>query len=203
MAWTAPRTWVTGETVTAALMNVHLRDNLLETSAAAVTTAGDITYADAANSMTRLGIGGAGVVLTSDGSTPSWDANVFDAAFQIAGDVAASPNLALTTSFQDVATITFLKPFNWGDYEMAAWGNVTVDGLTAGDTTEVRIEIGALNGTAALEEHGTDKTGIGAAFSAASLTGDKTIAIAARETGGGMTSDARTAWIALIAHRET
>jgi len=29
MAWTAPRTWVTGEVVTAALMNTHVRDNLL------------------------------------------------------------------------------------------------------------------------------------------------------------------------------
>lgn len=28
MAWTAPRTWVAGEVVTAALLNTHLRDNL-------------------------------------------------------------------------------------------------------------------------------------------------------------------------------
>lgn len=28
MAWTAPRTWVDGETVTATLLNTHLRDNL-------------------------------------------------------------------------------------------------------------------------------------------------------------------------------
>ena len=28
MAWTSPRTWVAGETVTAALMNTHVRDNL-------------------------------------------------------------------------------------------------------------------------------------------------------------------------------
>ena len=28
MAWTTPRTWVAGETVTAALLNTHLRDNL-------------------------------------------------------------------------------------------------------------------------------------------------------------------------------
>ena len=28
MAWTAPRTWVAAEVVTAALMNAHLRDNL-------------------------------------------------------------------------------------------------------------------------------------------------------------------------------
>lgn len=27
MAWTAPRTWVAGETVTAAIMNTHVRDN--------------------------------------------------------------------------------------------------------------------------------------------------------------------------------
>lgn len=29
MAWTAPRTWVTGEIVTASLLNTHLRDNML------------------------------------------------------------------------------------------------------------------------------------------------------------------------------
>ena len=28
MAWTSPRTWTTGELVTAALMNTHVRDNL-------------------------------------------------------------------------------------------------------------------------------------------------------------------------------
>lgn len=28
MTWTAPRTWVAGETVTAAIMNTHVRDNL-------------------------------------------------------------------------------------------------------------------------------------------------------------------------------
>lgn len=29
MSWTAPRTWVAGETITAAIMNTHVRDNLL------------------------------------------------------------------------------------------------------------------------------------------------------------------------------
>ena len=32
MAWTAPRRWVTGEQVTAALLNTHVRDNLLALS---------------------------------------------------------------------------------------------------------------------------------------------------------------------------
>ena len=31
MAWTAPRTFVAGEVLTAALLNLHLRDNLLAT----------------------------------------------------------------------------------------------------------------------------------------------------------------------------
>jgi len=29
MAWTAPRTWVSGEVMTSALLNTHVRDNLL------------------------------------------------------------------------------------------------------------------------------------------------------------------------------
>lgn len=75
MAWTAPRTWVTGETVTAALMNAHIRDNFLETGAATVTTAGDIPYADAANSLgNRLGIGVEASSLVSTGSVPVWRA---------------------------------------------------------------------------------------------------------------------------------
>lgn len=60
MAWTAPRTWVAAETVTAALLNTHLRDNLLETAVAKVTTQGDIVYATAANALARLAKGTAG-----------------------------------------------------------------------------------------------------------------------------------------------
>ena len=39
MGWTAPRTWVAGETVTAALMNAHVRDNLLALNGYATKTA--------------------------------------------------------------------------------------------------------------------------------------------------------------------
>ena len=70
MAWTAPRTWVAGETVTAALMNTHVRDNLLETMVAKTTAAGDLVYASAANSLLRLPLGSARTVLrVSTGST--------------------------------------------------------------------------------------------------------------------------------------
>lgn len=40
MAWTAPRTWVAGETVTAAIMNTHVRDNLLDLGGTAPAWAG-------------------------------------------------------------------------------------------------------------------------------------------------------------------
>ena len=48
MGWTAPRTWVAGEVVTAALMNVHVRDNTryLKGLDGAVTTEDDLTVAN-------------------------------------------------------------------------------------------------------------------------------------------------------------
>ncbi len=54
-------------------MNAHIRDQFRETSPFTVTTAGDLSYADAANSMnSRLGIGAARTFLVSDGSAPTW-----------------------------------------------------------------------------------------------------------------------------------
>lgn len=59
-----------GETVTASIMNTHVRDNLLETFVAKTTAAGDICYASAANSLVRLPAGSARAILQySAGST--------------------------------------------------------------------------------------------------------------------------------------
>ncbi len=72
-SWTAPKTFTAGSVLTAAELNTHLRDNLNETSAATVTTAGDIAFADAANSMgSRLGISANSFHLTSDATQPVW-----------------------------------------------------------------------------------------------------------------------------------
>ncbi len=101
MAWTAPRTWVTGETVTAALMNAQIRDNFLETSAATVTTAGDLAYADAANSMgSRLAIGAATTHLVSDGSAPLWRA--------VATDVDTGQGSGTTATYTSLASAPWL-----------------------------------------------------------------------------------------------
>ena len=62
MTWATPRTWVAGETITAAKLNT-IRDNLNETAPAAVTAAGDILVADGTNSLKVLPLGTASYFL--------------------------------------------------------------------------------------------------------------------------------------------
>ena len=69
---------MTGEVVTAALMNEQIKDNGLLTAPAIMTTQGDIIYASGANTPARLAKPGTpdGEVLTfaSGASAPSWAA---------------------------------------------------------------------------------------------------------------------------------
>lgn len=78
MAWTSPRTWVALETVTASQLNTHLRDNLLETAPAKVTTQGDMIYATGANAITRLAKGTKfqQLQMNSGATAPQWGAAV-------------------------------------------------------------------------------------------------------------------------------
>jgi hypothetical protein len=125
MAWAAPRTWVTGETVTAALLNTHVRDNFLETSAATVTTAGDISYADAANSMgSRIAIGTAGWTFVSNGTTPTWRATD-----GLVGDATYTAAAAWPTSFTDLSN--------------ALWGTGTTVAVSVGTGTQAMVFFGA------------------------------------------------------------
>ncbi len=73
-SWTSPRTWVTGELVTASIMNTHIRDNLNETSPALVTTEGDILVASGANALARLAEGTDNEYLRVITGTVSWSA---------------------------------------------------------------------------------------------------------------------------------
>lgn len=52
MAWTAPKTWVGNEVPTAATLNTHLRDNMLETMPAKATADGQIFVGAGVNSIT-------------------------------------------------------------------------------------------------------------------------------------------------------
>ena len=170
MAWSAPRTWVTAETVTAALMNAEIRDNLLATSAATVTTAGDIAFADAANSMgSRVALGAAGSHLVSTGSAPIWR--------DVATDVDTGNGTSISTSYttlDDILTWNFT-----GEVEVtvttgtralvlfkAQFGNNTagsstylsysVSGATtiaASDNHHIRYESGGANDIASFGAH--------------------------------------------------
>ena len=60
-AWTAPRTWVAGELVTASIMNTHVRDNLLhakEQVNIALDRALVIGFGDTAGSVLTTGVKG-------------------------------------------------------------------------------------------------------------------------------------------------
>ena len=78
MPWTVPADKITGDLITAASWNTFLgtSGDMSMTSAAVVTTAGDMTYASAANQMARIAGGTSTYVLTSNGATsaPSWQA---------------------------------------------------------------------------------------------------------------------------------
>ncbi len=79
MAWTAPRTWVSGELVSASLMNTHVRDDMLETAPAKVTTKGDSVWGTGANAIARLPVGSNSQVLVADSSASqgvSWTTQI-------------------------------------------------------------------------------------------------------------------------------
>lgn len=71
MSWTTPRTWADAETVTAAMMNAHLRDNLLilqttRNSAGRLTEISSTTVADLSGAnVTGLALVGSGNAFTS------------------------------------------------------------------------------------------------------------------------------------------
>ena len=72
MSRNTPRTWVYSELVTAAIMNAHVRDQL--NAYWPYTTAGDLAYASAADTVARLAIGTAGYVprVNSGATAPEW-----------------------------------------------------------------------------------------------------------------------------------
>lgn len=74
MAWTVPIRWTVNTTVTAAQLNTGLRDNLNATETSTATTAGDMIYATAKNTLTRLASGSArtALMVASGGTAPEW-----------------------------------------------------------------------------------------------------------------------------------
>ena len=65
MSWATPPSKSSGDTLTAAEVNI-ISDDLLETGVAKVTTKGDLTPATGLNALTRIGVGANGTSLRAD-----------------------------------------------------------------------------------------------------------------------------------------
>ena len=113
MAYTSPRTWVAAETVTAAIMNAHVRDNLTETAVAKVTTQGDMVYATAANALTRLAKGTTRqrLMMNAGATAPEWGGQPYEFLAYLTGTASnvtgagATYTLATLTAIKNEATV--------------------------------------------------------------------------------------------------
>ena len=148
MAWTAPRTWVTAEVVTAALLNTHVRDNLLQTAPALVTTKGDLVGGTAANTLNRLAVGTNDYVLiAASGETTGlkWGIDPLQDKYTAKGDLlvatAANVGAALnvgannTVLTADSGEATGLK---WGAVNFTLEGSQNTEATTT-STSEVDL----------------------------------------------------------------
>jgi hypothetical protein len=120
MAWSAPRTFTTGEVVTASMMNA-MRDNFNETAPAKVTTAGDLVYATGANALARLPAGNASQVLIG-GPTPAFGRVPLDAPSRL-------PYLRLGLSADLTVANATSTAVPWTQ-ELSDWQGWHVDGAT-------------------------------------------------------------------------
>ena len=57
MAWNTPRTFTTGEIITATILNTNIRDNLNASAAGVASGVGDVFYANAPNAIVPLALG--------------------------------------------------------------------------------------------------------------------------------------------------
>ena len=108
MAYTAPRTWVSGELVTASLMNEQVRDNELAIAAGYMAIASqaayDLLYASSATQLARIATDTSGKVLTAAGSgAPAWQSNL-----DVPGTLGTNTTLGNFTGADPTATFASL-----------------------------------------------------------------------------------------------
>ena len=74
MAWNTPRTFTTGEVITATILNTNIRDNLNASAAGVASGVGDVFYASAPNAIGPLSLGDVyqQLVVNAAGTIPAW-----------------------------------------------------------------------------------------------------------------------------------
>ena len=146
MAWTAPRTWVTGELVTATILNTYVRDNqdALEEGRLSLASqaAGDVFYASSANAMARLAKD-EGKFLKSGASAVSWDTVATTVTVLTktsdytctTGDCGSNAAILTTSSGGNVTITLYAASGNTGKIvqvkKMVAANSVIIDGNSA------------------------------------------------------------------------
>lgn len=136
MAWTAPRTWVVGEVVTASMMNTHVRDNLKALSDLSATSRLNQQQLGAWQGFgTGAGLLGNGVESYNIWGNPT-SANISGAAvdFDVLAAVSATTQWRMSTRFN----VTLIVP---GGPSAVSW--------------EGRVELQATRGTAAAPPPGS------------------------------------------------
>lgn len=139
MSWSWPPAWPIGHLVLASELNTYLRDNLLETGAATVTTAGDLFVGAGANDLKRLAVGSADQILAMAAGAAGWAAV---AEQDITDDDTTLTNLTATTSYAQ-----------WGSEEAAVADpgtQVTLIGFLCGQA-DLQSSSGLRNGFVKIE----------------------------------------------------
>lgn len=162
MAWTTPRSWSTGETVTSTILNTHVRDNLnaivsppyAYIRATTATSVGGSAYVNISfnteivdtDSMytsaapTRLTIATAGLYMLAGGYSLALTANnIASARFSLNGGLLTHSGTSVicgATAQNAVLSLTCFYRLSVGDYiELATWSNRTAVNtfVSAGD----------------------------------------------------------------------
>ena len=174
MAWTAPRTYVTTEIISASILNTDLRDNLLETAPAKA---------------------GVGLVVGTAANT----INVRDPKYQRVN----TSETTTSTSFTDLATSGPVQTTTTGTEALILWGAFSSNSTTAESWMSVAVS-GATTISATtnymLISDGTDR--IGGSFGVVlTLTGGSNTFTCKYRVGTASTGTWQGRWVAVIPTR--
>lgn len=127
MAWVAPATWTTGQIVTAANLNEQIRDNMLQTAPAKVTTAWDVVVATGANALQRMPLG----AVPYGGTTT----NVGNA-YSLAAPTISALVAGLAVSFMINVNSTGAATLNW-----SGTGAIAIKKANGNDATNLKANV--------------------------------------------------------------
>lgn len=117
ISWTAPRTWTTGEVVTATIMNQHVRDNLLDLDARTTVVGDTVLTSQATSSTTYTDLATPGpevtVVIGSSGlALVAWMCGQANNTSGSASLMSFAVSGATTLAAADDRALTFTSPSN-------------------------------------------------------------------------------------------